>query len=156
MARSNSRPATAPQSTPGSARAPKTTDWPGAGGGSRRRTLLRFAYDVFDRGLDVVVGQARLPAASRHRALALDDAGNHCVGALLDPRRPRVLITDLRRHIVVAHGAVGVIDRLAVGKRRRRSRRDQDRRYDISAKGKFHGVLLGCPVPAGVSEFYSY
>jgi len=76
--------------------------------------LLALAFHIFDCSLGVGIGQVRMAAADRHRALALNRAGNQRRGALFDQWRPGCLITELRRHRIVTKGAVLIVDRLAI------------------------------------------
>ena len=97
--------------------------------------LLRFAFDISDRSLDIGVGKICMTATGWHHSLALDDGSNERVDALLDPRRPSGFVARLRRQHLMAAGAVRRIDGLPVGSLRP-ARRDQGARNDGTTNRK--------------------
>src|SRR4029077_1160259 len=106
----------------------------GAGGGGHERHGAR----------DLDLGQGSVAALRRHRALALGRALHERGEALLDARRPVVLVADLRRplHAARVPGRPGRLrDRSAAARARRRGgRADLDARYRLDALGD----ALGC------------
>ena len=62
----------------------------------RAQGLFDFAFHVFDRRLNVVNGQGRLPATRRHGILAFDNSGDEDILALFDQGILGFLVAELR------------------------------------------------------------
>src|SRR5262245_25537779 len=85
----------------------------------RRTRLLALRDHEVDSGADLRVGERGTARLGRHRALALDYRFHQRRGALLDARRPRFLVAELRRAgeaLRVAGEADLVVNRLAVAR----------------------------------------
>src|SRR6185295_14501378 len=115
------------------------------GGFLRRGWLLQLAARLVrhedDGARDLVVGERSVAAARRHGALALDRVCQHSLQPLLETRRPRLRVADLRRvrHAgLMARGAGGLHDGLAGACATGRSRSgDFDSGHRLDARG--HG-----------------
>src|SRR6185436_11952198 len=84
--------------------------------------LLALRGHELDGGADFAFAERRVAGLGRHRALALDHRLHQRVGALLEARRPGVLVAELRRagdRLRVAREADFVVDRFTVPRRGR-------------------------------------